>query len=531
MLNSSKNLSRCFYTMIILTIICISCSSLKINKINRKKSKLLERNGDIIRDDTGFEIFNSLFDDPTIVTGAVSRILYQGTWSGNSDTQNKFLNSKNGRFLGMIMSIPKNKIQMAFQIYENSYIDTPLITSYLNTDLISNDQSTFSSSGNSKLIQEKSLYSKELKIDCNLTITMNLINKETGKAMPISSNEISKAQLLGHVISEDCQIDFEFTSSLSSPELIKALIFTIIEIMFIIIGISPLYKMLKRNNMNQILIINQWAFLGNIMLDLVISVVNLTFSMRILVEYFEFLTVITMFLMFSILFKIRFYLYANEIRLANTEFDERRRSRKKFFSMLIFVAFCILSVACGNFLIMYDFLFYILFCYPIFQIIYNINNVNRNNCYIWEIHPALIFSQIFYPIFMKGTSISFFKLTPDNLFPIIILSLSIFFNLFLFLQKSFGACFFLPKCMIPNYFNYFKKFEQHRVKEDETCPICFSLLTESPETDENDKVIGLLPKRYMETPCNHMFHEECLKEWMQQKLICPCCRKRIPPII
>lgn len=289
--------------------------------------------------------------------------------------------------------------------------------------------------------------------------------------------------------------------------------------------------MLKANNMNQILILNEWAFLVNIMIDLIISVINLTFSMRILVEYFEFLTVITMFLMFSILFKIRFYLFANEVRVANSEFDQARRSRKKFISMLLFVAACIIAVSCGNFLIMYDFIFYILFCYPIFQIFFNIKNVTQNNCFIWEFHLPLIVSQVFYPIFMKGTSISFFKLTPDMYLPIVILAIVLFFNLILLLQKMYGACFFLPKVCIPDYFNYFKKFDKNPVEDDENCPICFSLLTENPEIEENDKVIDLIPKTYMKTPCGHMFHEKCLKDWMEQKLMCPCCRKSIPPIL
>jgi hypothetical protein len=40
-----------------------------------------------------------------------------------------------------------------------------------------------------------------------------------------------------------------------------------------------------------------------------------------------------------------------------------------------------------------------------------------------------------------------------------------------------------------------------------------------------------MPKKYMQTPCKHRFHERCLREWMEQKLMCPCCRTSIPPII
>ena len=35
---------------------------------------------------------------------------------------------------------------------------------------------------------------------------------------------------------------------------------------------------------------------------------------------------------------------------------------------------------------------------------------------------------------------------------------------------------------------------------------------------------------YMVTPCNHLFHTECLQRWLEVKLECPTCRHSIPPI-
>jgi hypothetical protein len=34
----------------------------------------------------------------------------------------------------------------------------------------------------------------------------------------------------------------------------------------------------------------------------------------------------------------------------------------------------------------------------------------------------------------------------------------------------------------------------------------------------------------MKTPCNHHFHEKCLKDWMRIKYECPTCRTEIPPL-
>lgn len=32
------------------------------------------------------------------------------------------------------------------------------------------------------------------------------------------------------------------------------------------------------------------------------------------------------------------------------------------------------------------------------------------------------------------------------------------------------------------------------------------------------------------TPCGHLYHEECLKSWVQVKLECPSCRQKLPPL-
>jgi hypothetical protein len=32
------------------------------------------------------------------------------------------------------------------------------------------------------------------------------------------------------------------------------------------------------------------------------------------------------------------------------------------------------------------------------------------------------------------------------------------------------------------------------------------------------------------TPCDHVFHQDCLKRWMDIKMECPVCRRAVPDI-
>lgn len=40
----------------------------------------------------------------------------------------------------------------------------------------------------------------------------------------------------------------------------------------------------------------------------------------------------------------------------------------------------------------------------------------------------------------------------------------------------------------------------------------------------------IIKKTIMKTPCNHKFHVPCLLEWMNVKLECPVCRKKLPSL-
>eukprot|EP00835_Amoeboradix_gromovi_P006845 NODE_912_length_3140_cov_0.367971.p1 type:complete len:383 gc:universal NODE_912_length_3140_cov_0.367971:1364-216(-) len=59
--------------------------------------------------------------------------------------------------------------------------------------------------------------------------------------------------------------------------------------------------------------------------------------------------------------------------------------------------------------------------------------------------------------------------------------------------------------------------------DENTCGIC---LEELQEAGEGYKLLN----RVMRAPCDHVFHERCLQEWLKVKLQCPICRIEMPPI-
>ena len=135
------------------------------------------------------------------------------------------------------------------------------------------------------------------------------------------------------------------------------------------------------------------------------------------------------------------------------------------------------------------------------------------------------------------------------------------------MQKSLGARIIIPKkCRKQNNkFDYYRdkvNIEKH-VSKNPICVICLENL--NVDVDENfnqikkkkkPKTIGAkilsflyldlvnqkikkcikylegknLKKKYMITPCDHVYHTVCLEKWMKQKNECPYCKTQIPSI-
>ncbi len=198
------------------------------------------------------------------------------------------------------------------------------------------------------------------------------------------------------------------------------------------------------------------------------------------------------------------------------------------------------------------------------QIIYSISINARppmSRMYI----VCLSISKLYLPIYIKGSDENIFDLKPSY-FKVWLLIIIIFIEvIILLLQKSFGARTILPKKYRKRGFDYYRNkvnIELH-VSKNPNCVICLESL--NVEVDENfntvskkektktnfDKLLHICfldkanekikkwlknmegkntKKKYMITPCDHVFHTICLEKWMRQKNECPYCKGAIPPL-
>lgn len=127
----------------------------------------------------------------------------------------------------------------------------------------------------------------------------------------------------------------------------------------------------------------------------------------------------------------------------------------------------------------------------------------------------------------------------------------VFQILILFIQERFGPAFFLPKSLAPpeayDYHQPLPLSDPERPAEDfGSCSICMEHIivhhVPEPSTDKSHqettglesvghKIINInLRNAYALAPCHHLFHTNCLRQWMQYRNTCPLCKRSLPPL-
>ncbi len=180
-------------------------------------------------------------------------------------------------------------------------------------------------------------------------------------------------------------------------------------------------------------------------------------------------------------------------------------------------------------------------------------------------------NKIFIAVYLKGNKYNFLELKP-NYFKIIIIVIIVLIEcIILILQKNVSTQILIPKKYRKTSFNYYRNHVDitKHISQNRDCVICLDSLIDDNNDNEDSKnnnndfdninvhnnnnnifmknkflkkiyskienfVESLknenIKKKYMITPCDHVFHTQCLEKWMELKNECPYCRQKIPSI-
>jgi hypothetical protein len=213
------------------------------------------------------------------------------------------------------------------------------------------------------------------------------------------------------------------------------------------------------------------------------------------------------------------------IRQAQGSLKERGHCWIHRVNLLCFLISGFLAVASAVFRIP-ECMLIVLALYPLPQILQNFS-MERKQRKSSNMVLAFVLPKIAYMIYTLAFPRNLFRYNTN---PTLLVSLFIILGVqcgLLTYQQRFPTFWLKKKCVYEFYTLSKKKVQV----QEEICSICL----ENLETSTTENGDNLLPKKTEDkpmvlTPCQHQFHECCLRDWAQLKSVCPYCRYPLPPL-
>jgi hypothetical protein len=117
------------------------------------------------------------------------------------------------------------------------------------------------------------------------------------------------------------------------------------------------------------------------------------------------------------------------------------------------------------------------------QIVHNVRKGNNPFFYAYYIFGVLGMRMIL-PLYYRGCPSNIYVIEPSSAFCAIWVSLFAIQSTILYLQHKLGPRFFIPRCLIPGYYNYSFKYKVTEAEEVLDCPICLQPLN----SDNSDPI-------------------------------------------
>jgi len=214
---------------------------------------------------------------------------------------------------------------------------------------------------------------------------------------------------------------------------------------------------------------------------------------------------------------------AHNSEIQNQGLEALRRHYSNFQSR-----FCLLVIGVVIGLVVFDFL-YLLTILVLHSFFVPQIYMNAKNGYRDSVSPIFILTlfgaRTTLILYFFGCPSNFIVMEPNYQYCLVFVCYMGLQVAFMLLQRSrLGPRFFVPRVLRPQAYNYYRSFAEEKDFEESECIICMTPLNipgkNSPEVVNKS--------RTMHTPCGHMFHEDCLVNWMNIKMECPTCRSGLP---
>jgi hypothetical protein len=230
------------------------------------------------------------------------------------------------------------------------------------------------------------------------------------------------------------------------------------------------------------------------------------------------------FVLFS-MFELRFFVMVCRSQNADTDPDRERREVSLLYSRFYGVLITVVLIG-YQFPDLIQLLVFLSFSFWIPQIVQNAVRDSNRPAFSTRYIIGMTCTRVFIPLYLYGYPANYLHLKPA---PAYCFYLVVYIGgqaAILLAQQRYGSRTVLPKALLPKKYDYYRRLEPRPPSvvdaeqavgacQADICPICMAGIED-------------LETGCMVTPCDHVFHDECLQQWMDIKMECPTCRAALP---
>ena len=274
------------------------------------------------------------------------------------------------------------------------------------------------------------------------------------------------------------------------------------------------------------------------------------------------------FVSFSV-FEFRLLFLVWRVRYTDLLFTNREQFKYKLIMFYLgYYVVLFVSLMIMRFIITNTICCYVLFtCTWLFQIVHSVRKGTKPPMQLDYILVNTLI-RLYLPLYLKAYSANAFELRPSYTKVFGVVCIVLVEMGLLMIQRCYGGKVIIPRYCKSLQFNYYTDdISDEKYSSQVMCAICLEMLAEENSSDggSRDEEVERIKvknrrkvcvdrikkvhcvevcrekmcdvfnprnqrKKYMVTPCEHVFHNVCLEEWIKIKSECPCCRRRIPSI-